>query len=937
VTPGPASAAHSHFVTYWSIDNNGHDVTNIGATPAIVFPDGTSSSLITFAAFDAYDSPVNDAAVAFHTTFGDLTSVTNVGDGTYTAHLTSLDPGDAAITATVGGVPVAGEPATVHFPDDIVTQSTITLGSSSVALGGSTTITVQLKDRTGTDITTSQGPLSVSLAQDPNCLGPFEGGTYHPDKCPNYYALTNVEGDYARGFPATVTAHDNHNGTYSAIFDTNSPYIYTKGVGNFVISASIGGFNLTHGATLTVTASPFSLANSTLTALTNVAPADGTTTTLITLTAKDSAGYPTTVGVTSFNVSTTQGTFGPITDHGDGTYTALLTSPTSSTPVTASITAEINGGGLPASYNYPLTINFLPILDNSTWSVAQADSSVPADGISTYDLTLTVRDSGGGTISDVTAIISTSGYISWNTGNFFPNVGKITYPYDSGTATVQLASTVVGTATISGYINGRGYLPPTTVTFIAPPPPPPSYSGSGVWSNVGTPATSSIASGHGVSLAYDAWVSANINGTAKNFSWRILNAADTVVASGGPLNDTVTDSVSGHDFEIHGSTPITAIANNDTYHLQISLDAPTLWYETPAATLTATPAAVVTPPLAAPASGAMNPGTWGSSGANDWVGSPDLALVNGGTASYSIDVTSGSVSVYLVFQATPFATTPDGTIFTQGFDPYSGMGGGSGSLSATVNTSAYAHAMFAIRCQSAPCTLASGGTWSTTVPAPPAGTIVFPGYSYTVGSTDNALTAPFSVSAGDTVRVTLTAPPSDGGNIGVGCNSISYNDWRNSPSTRDYTFTGFGSNATDCVVYSWNSSSYRSDLTGSGSYAIYSGTVYLGDNSFFTVVNDGWGYGTWGTYATACRLVGNTHVTFTASAPWTMDSYGGTHSAFTVDGTPMGYIDGGGSVAYTNGPFPAGAVDITESDGGSAHSNGGGGTSLCFTQAVVGP
>jgi hypothetical protein len=111
-------------------------------------------------------------------------------------------------------------------------------------------------------------------------------------------------------------------------------------------------------------------------------------------------------------------------------------------------------------------------------------------------------------------------------------------------------------------------------------------------------------------------------------------------------------------------------------------------------------------------------------------------------------------------------------------------------------------------------------------------------------------------------------------------------------------------------------------------------TIVLGNDPMFSVSSDsGWSYG-W--YAAApCRLVGGGGgVTFTAASSWYMSSLGNTGSSVSVNGTWVGTVDGGGSIPYTSGPFPAGSVNIAAYDNGSQHSNGGGGTSLCFYQAT---
>jgi hypothetical protein len=88
--------------------------------------DGSSTAVITVQLRDARGDPMPSGgdAVQLLTTLGMLSSVTDVGDGTYTANLTSTTSGTATVTGTVNGDPidddatvqfVAGSPATVEI------------------------------------------------------------------------------------------------------------------------------------------------------------------------------------------------------------------------------------------------------------------------------------------------------------------------------------------------------------------------------------------------------------------------------------------------------------------------------------------------------------------------------------------------------------------------------------------------------------------------------------------------------------------------------------------------------------------------------------------------------------------------------------------------------------------------------------------------------
>jgi len=88
------------------------------------------------------------------------------------------------------------------------------------------------------------------------------------------------------------------------------------------------------------------LQNSTIAVQDGVLPADGVSTTVITVTLRNINGDILIFGGETVTLTTTQGSIGSVTDNSDGTYTAVFT--TTSTPATAVINAEVNGDPLNA-------------------------------------------------------------------------------------------------------------------------------------------------------------------------------------------------------------------------------------------------------------------------------------------------------------------------------------------------------------------------------------------------------------------------------------------------------------------------------------------------------------------------------------------------------------------------------------------------------------
>src|SRR5690606_11356472 len=121
-----------------------------------------------------------DDNVELSTDHGSLSSVTDEGNGTYTATFTAETPGTATITGTVNGVAMTD---TVVIDVSVgaanATTSTMETSQTSMTTDDSATITVRLKDSHGNFLTT--GDDNVELSTDHGSLSSVtdEGnGTY---------------------------------------------------------------------------------------------------------------------------------------------------------------------------------------------------------------------------------------------------------------------------------------------------------------------------------------------------------------------------------------------------------------------------------------------------------------------------------------------------------------------------------------------------------------------------------------------------------------------------------------------------------------------------------------------------------------------------------------------------------------------------------------
>jgi hypothetical protein len=214
-------------------------------------------------------------------------------NGTYTATFTATQVGTNTITATVGGSAVTSTPPTITVTPGSasVATSVVSVNSTSIVSGTSVTVTLQAKDAHGNLETT--GGLKVAFG-----LGKATG---------------------AKGTFSAVK--DNKNGTYTATFTAT-----TEGTNTIV--ATIGGLKVSVNVpTISVAPGALSLAKTTVTVLPATAKVGGTI--AVTLQAKDAAGNDITTGglIVAFALASTkggQGTFGSVTDNGNGTYSSTF-------------------------------------------------------------------------------------------------------------------------------------------------------------------------------------------------------------------------------------------------------------------------------------------------------------------------------------------------------------------------------------------------------------------------------------------------------------------------------------------------------------------------------------------------------------------------------------------------------------------------------------
>jgi len=252
---------------------------------------------------------------------------------------------------------------------------------------------------------------------------------------------------------------DNGDGTYQATL--TAPIT----VGTALVSAKLGGTAIASSGTATnassvaivCTLGPVSASVSTATANPITAAADGLTASTITVTAKDAQGRPLSGQTVALSVSGSGNTVStPVVTGVNGQTTATLTSTVAETKT---ITVTIGSTQINAQPTVTFTAGGVSGF-NST-AVANPNSGLVADGVSSSTITVTAKDGNNLPLSGKTVVLSVSG-----SGNIFAQPSSTDV---NGQTTTTLQSTVAGTKTITVTVDGTTINAQPTVTFIPGP------------------------------------------------------------------------------------------------------------------------------------------------------------------------------------------------------------------------------------------------------------------------------------------------------------------------------------------------------------------------------------------------------------------------------------------------------------------------------------
>jgi adhesin/invasin len=212
-------------------------------------------------------------------------------------------------------------------------------------------------------------------------------------------------------------------------------------VGQAFTFEDLTGVHPRHSAPATV--GPSDASHSTIAPATEIIPADGASTQTILVQARDYSGNNETNGgdtVVIFRFSGT-GSVGSTTDNGNGTYTAVLTS--ASSTGTGTIEALLNGNpvGTAVGASTSIATYGTPTVSASYSTVTSYPTNITADGSASSVVTITVKNTGNVAMPGQTVSLSLPGTHSYSIGSPSATDG-------SGQTTASFVTTLSQVATV---------------------------------------------------------------------------------------------------------------------------------------------------------------------------------------------------------------------------------------------------------------------------------------------------------------------------------------------------------------------------------------------------------------------------------------------------------------------------------------------------------
>ncbi|WP_353739756.1 YrIlm family inverse autotransporter adhesin [Yersinia intermedia] len=316
---GNASHQASMLITVNAPTINNANSTLVAA-PINIEANGSDTSLVTLTLRDDNSIPVTGQDVTFNSPLGSLSTVTDGGNGVYTVTLTAgMTSGITTVSASVNGTALGIVPVSIILNGDSSdlssTNSTLVAAPVNIQANGSDTsqVTLTLRDSNNNPVIGQ----AVALASTLGTLGTVS------EQANGVYTATLTAGTLAGTASLTVTVGGNALGVAPATVILNGD------------------------------SSDLSSTNSTLVAAPVNIEANGSDTSQVTLTLRDSNNNPVTGQAVA--LASTLGTLGTVSEQANGVYTATLTAGTLAG--TASLTVTVGGNALGVA---PATVLIAP-------------------------------------------------------------------------------------------------------------------------------------------------------------------------------------------------------------------------------------------------------------------------------------------------------------------------------------------------------------------------------------------------------------------------------------------------------------------------------------------------------------------------------------------------------------------------------------------------
>ncbi|WP_127956645.1 invasin domain 3-containing protein [Serratia microhaemolytica] len=395
--------------------------------PDSIVADGRDTSTLTFTLVDAHNNRVYGQNVTFSSSLPTVTisQVTDNGDGTYSATLSSTSTGHTDIGVNVNGSDFAEPKSSVTLLADSnnlsAAKSTLASDVATLVANGTSkaTLTFTLKDANDNPVSDQEIAFISSLAN---------------------VTFGNVT--------------DNQDGTYSVTLSGTQ-------AGDAVITVNVNGKAFAQpqvSIPLTADSSNLSINSSALTTDTPTLIANGTSKATLTFTLKDANNNPVTGQTVLFNSTLANSTLSAVTDNLDGTYSATLSGTQAGN---TRISVKVNNADFG---NTTLNVDLELLADSANLSTTESTLTADATTLvanvnSKATLTFTLKDGNGNPVNGQT--------ITFNSSLANGSFGTVTDNQD-GSYTTTFSGTKAGDSVITASVNGTEFVnPQLTITLTA--------------------------------------------------------------------------------------------------------------------------------------------------------------------------------------------------------------------------------------------------------------------------------------------------------------------------------------------------------------------------------------------------------------------------------------------------------------------------------------